>query len=214
MLIEYRLDRIWDIDVNLLNPYRFSPAFINVDVEKLDYRALTEPVDLFSFDFSKATPTPEQKELLLPAIAVGTAGAVLFWFDLQLDDTHWITNDPHAQSPLHWKQGLQFLPEVQVNAAMQLPLIAKHNGSSLTFQWKQDALPKEAFSKLPRFDPRWLAATNELEQQTRGLLQHCMQNPSEYTKVAELAKRFAIDPAAHDLDPIIAQRFAGTFFSI
>ncbi|MBC7984229.1 MAG: hypothetical protein H7Y02_10290, partial [Candidatus Obscuribacterales bacterium] len=76
------------------------------------------------------------------------------------------------------------------------------------------ALPKEAFSKLPRFDPRWLAATNELEQQTRGLLQHCMQNANEYTKVAELAKRFAIDPAAHDLDQIIAQRFAATFFGI
>jgi hypothetical protein len=214
MVIEYRLDRVWDIDVNLLNPYRFSPAFINVDANKLNYRKLTEPFDLFSFDFSKASPAPEEKELLLPAIAEGTVGAVLFWFDLQLDDTHWISNDPNQKAQLHWKQGLQFLPEVQVNAAMSLPIVAKHNGSGLTFQWKQDALPKEALSKLPRFDPRWLAATNELDQQTRGLLQHCMQNAGEYTKVAELAKRLAINPAQYDLDPIISQRFAATFFGI
>jgi type III protein arginine methyltransferase len=212
MVIEYRLDRIWDIDANLLNPYRFSPAFINVDANKLRYRALTAPFDVFAFDFSKATPAAAEKRLLMPAAAAGTAGAVLFWFDLQLDETHWICNDPHAQSQSHWKQGLQFLPELQVNATMQLPLIAKHNGSSLTFQWQQTALPKEAFSKLPRFDPRQLAAANELDQQTRGLLQYCTQEPSEFATVAELAKRFAIDPAAHDLDPIIAQRFAATFF--
>jgi len=39
----------------------------------------------------------------------------------------------------------------------------------------------------------------------------CAQNPEEYAKVAEIAKRFAIDPAAHDLDPVIAQRFAAMF---
>jgi hypothetical protein len=39
-----------------------------------------------------------------------------------------------------------------------------------------------------------------------------MSNPGEYIKVAELAKRFAIDPGAHDIDPKIAQRFAATFF--
>lgn len=213
-VIEYRLDRIWDIDVNLLNPYRFSTAFINVNAGKLNYRLLTEPFDVFFFDFAKASPTPEEKEIMIPVLSPGTAGAVLFWFDLQLTETLWISNDPQTRKPLHWKQGLQFLPEAQLTPSMSLPIVAKHDGSGLTFRWKQDALPKEAFSKLPRFDPRWLAATNELDQQTRGLMQHCMQNAGEYTKVAELAKRFAIDPAAHDLDPIIAQRFAATFFGI
>jgi protein arginine N-methyltransferase 7 len=214
MVIEYRIDRIWDIDVNLLNPYRFSPTFINVDAGKLNYKQLTEPFDVFSFDFSTATPTAEEKELLIPALAEGTAGAALFWFDLQLDEAHWISNAPHGQNQLHWKQGLQFLPEAQVGAQMQLPLIAKHNGSSLVFHWKPDALPKETLSKLPRFDPRSLAAANDLDQQTRSLMQHCMQNTDEYRKVAELAKRFAVDPASHDLDPVITQRFASTFFGI
>lgn len=212
MLIEYRLDRLMGIDANLLNPYRFSPSFINVDAEKLTYRALTEPFDLFAFDFSKAGPAPEEKELLVPTIAPGMVGAVIFWFDLQLDETSWISNEPKGSEALHWKQGLQFLPEVRVEDAMQLPLLARHDGSSLKFHWRQDALPREAFSSLPRFDPRWLAASNELEQQTRELLQHCAQNPDEYAKVAEISKRFAIDPATHGLDPLIAQRFASMFF--
>jgi hypothetical protein len=149
----------------------------------------------------------------VPAIAPGTAGAVLFWFDLGLDDTCWLSNGPHADYRLHWKQGLQVLPEVRVAAGMGLPLIARHNGSGLKFQWQQDALPKEALSRVPRLDPRWLAASGELELQTQSLLQHCSQNPNEYAKVAEIAQRFAIDPAAHDLDPTIAQRFASMFFN-
>lgn len=212
MLIEYRLDRVWDCDVNLLNPYRFSPAFINVDAGRLNYRPLTEPVDIFSFDFATATPAAQEKELEIAATAEGTAGAMLFWFDLQLDEELWISNAPDAGTQFHWKQGLQFLPEAQVTREMQLPLLAKHDGSGLSFRWRQDAVPKESISKLPRFDPRALAATSELQQQTRGLLQHCAQHTDEYLKVAELAKRFAIDPASHDLDPTIAQRFAATFF--
>jgi type III protein arginine methyltransferase len=218
MVIEYRLDRVWDFDVNLLNPYRFSSAFINVDAGKLRYRALTEPVDIFSFNFATAVPTAQERELRIPALGNGIAGAMLFWFDLQLDETLWLSNGPGngpgADSRLHWKQGLQFLPEVQVHSAMQLPLIARHDGSSLTFRWKQDEVPKETLSRLPRFDPRSVAAASELEQQTRGLLQHCAQNAAEYAQVARLAQRFAIDPAAHDLDPVIAQRFVATFFGI
>jgi hypothetical protein len=131
---------------------------------------------------------------------------------LQLGESTWLSNAPNAPEALHWKQGLQFMPEVTISAGSQFPVVAKHNGSGLTFQWKTDALPKEAFSVLPRFDPRWWQHSKELEQQTQGLLQHCFQNADEFKIVVEVAKRFAIDPAAYDLDPIIAQRFASTFF--
>jgi protein arginine N-methyltransferase 7 len=211
MVIEYRLERIWDIDANLLNPYRYSPSFINVDAGKLRYRALTEPFDVFTFDFSTADPAPQARELRVASVSQGTAGAVLFWFDLQMDETSWISNDPNTPTSLHWKQGLQFLPEVRVSSGMELPVLARHDGSGLKIQWQPDVLPREAFSRLPRFDPRWLAATQELEQQTRTLLQHCAADAEEYRKVAELALRFAIEPAAHDLEPAIAQRFAAMF---
>ena len=213
MVIEYRVERIWDIDANLFNPYRASPAFINVDADKLVYRALCEPFDVFAFEFASAGSAAQQKPLCLSATAPGTASAILFWFDLQLDANTSISNSPHGEHALHWKQGLQFLPEVRVDTGMELPLMAMHDGSGLKFQWRQDLLPKEALSKMPLFDPRWLAASAEIDQQTDGLLQHCSQHPDEHRKVADIAQRFAIDPGAHGLNPMIAQRFATMFFS-
>ncbi|MDQ1812396.1 methyltransferase domain-containing protein [Massilia sp. CCM 9210] len=213
MLIEHRIDRIWDIDANLLNPYQASPTFVNVDAAQLNYRALSEPFDVFAFDFASAGPEPQETALNLPAIAAGTAGAVLFWFDLGMGEGDWLSNDPRQAGQPHWKQGLQYLPEARIDAGQSLPLVARHNGSALSFQWQPDVLPRESFSNLPRCDPRGLAASAELEQQTGGLLQHCMQNPDEYAKVAEIAKRFAVDPAAYDLDPTIAQRFASMFLN-
>jgi protein arginine N-methyltransferase 7 len=216
MLVEQRIERIWDIDAGLLNPFQASPGFVNVDAAMLAYRALSEPVEVFAFDFASAGPAPGETLLNLTATASGTAGAVLFWFDLGMDSgkdkdkdgDDWLSNAPRAGNTLHWKQGLHYLPEARISAGQPLPLLARHNGSALSFQWQAGALPRDALSALPRCDPRALAAGAELEQQTGTLLQHCMQNPDEYAKVAQIAMRFALDPAAHELDPVIAQRFA------
>lgn len=214
MVVECRLDQVLGVDVNLLNPYRFSRSFINVDAERLAYRALTAPFDVFSFDFSTATPTPEEKTLDVPCVADGTAGAVLFWFDLQMDIASSLSNAPGSGMPLHWKQGLQWLPELRVGRDVSLPLLARHDGSGLSFQWRADAVPRDAWSSLPRFDPHTVAAEAELEQHTAALLQHCLQHPDEHRQVAALAQRFAIEPARHGLDPSIAQRFAAMILGI
>ena len=213
MAVEYRIDRILDVDATLLNPYRASPNFINVDARTLDYRALSAPFDLFDFDFATAGPAAQELAIDVPAIADGSVGAILFWFDLRLDADTVLSNAPDGGDGLHWKQGLQFLPEARVAAGQTLPLVAHHNGSGLRLQWQPDGLPAEAFSRMPRFDPRWLAASSELEQQTRNLLQHCAQNPDEFAQVAQIAQRMAIDPARYDLDPVIAQRFMSMFFA-
>lgn len=212
MAVEYRIARILDVDANLLNPYRASPNFVNVDARLLDYRPLSESFDLFDFDFATAGPAPQETAIDIPALADGTVGAILFWFDLRLDADTVLSNAPDGDA-LHWKQGLQFLPEAVVAEGQTLPLIAHHNGSGLRLQWRHGELPAEAFSRMPRFDPRWLAASTELEQQTRDLLQHCAQNPDEFAKVAQIAQRMAVDPARYDLDPIIAQRFMSMFFA-
>jgi type III protein arginine methyltransferase len=211
MVIEYRLDQIWDIDVNILNPYRYAPSFINVDASRLAYRPLSRPFDVFAFDFANATPAPEEKDLRPPATAAGTAGALLFWFDLQLDENTWLSNAPDSPSPLHWKQALQLLPEIRVERDFELPLLARHDGSGTSFRWRPDGVAREAMSKLPRFDPRAYQQVTELQMQTRSILQHCASDPGEYRAVADIAQRLAIDPAAHDIDPKVALRFAATF---
>lgn len=212
MVVEYRVDRLHDVDVNLLNPYRFSPSFINVDAGQAGVRALSAPVEVFRVDFASATPQPLEADLTLPATEAGMAGGVLFWFDLEVEPGVWLSNAPDSPDRLHWKQGLQFLPEVRVEPDMPLPLQVRHNGSSLGFRWREAEIAQSARSELPRVDPRVWQQMTEIETQTQQLLQHCASNPSEYLKVAELAKRIAVDPAAHDVDATIAQRFVATFF--
>jgi len=168
---------------------------------------------VFEFDFATADARPARKELPVAVVSEGTAGAIVFWFDLQLDATLELSNRPGADAPLHWKQGLQFLPELRVRAGTTVPLLAEHDGSGLSFGWKVEALDKDSLSALPRFDARWLQHGQDLERQTRGLMQHCLQHPEEYRKAADVAQRFAADPAAHDIDPAIASRFAAMFFS-
>ncbi|MDQ3289555.1 MAG: 50S ribosomal protein L11 methyltransferase [Pseudomonadota bacterium] len=211
MVVECRLDRVLDVDANLLNPYRFSPGSINIDAARLDHRPLSEPFDLFEFDFATSGPAAEQREIDVKLTGDGTVGAVLFWFDLRLDDTTWLSNAPGHLDALHWKQGLQWLPELRAEAGAAVPLLAAHDGSGLNFKWRSGAETQGVFSTLPRFDPRWAAVSNQLEQQTEVLLQHCAQSPQEYEAVAAIAQRVAVDPAAHGIDPLIAQRFVAMF---
>jgi protein arginine N-methyltransferase 7 len=212
MAVEYRLDRLLDVDASLLNPYLASPEFANVDAKTLDYRPLSAPFDVFEFDFATAGPEPQERALAPVATADGTVGAILFWFDLRMDAATVLSNAPDGDGT-HWKQGLQFLPEAKRSAGEPLPLVARHNGSALRFQWQGESMPSEVFSRLPRLDPRWLAANAELEQQTRQLLQHCAHHPEEYAKVARIAQRMAVDPARYGLDPTIAQRFMRMFLN-
>mgnify|MGYP001171456982 CR=1 FL=1 len=94
---------------------------------------------------------------------------------------------------------------------MRLPLVAEHDGSALKFSWDMEALDRARLVQMPRFDPRSAMAASELEQSTRELLQHCAHLPEERQRVAEIALRIAVDPAAYGIDPSIAQRFASMF---
>jgi len=141
-------------------------------------------------------------------VRAGTVGAVLFWFDLQLNDTVWLSNDPAGACALHWKQGLQFLPEVIAEPSSSLPIVVAHDGSSLRFGWQQTGVAKEKFSTLPRFDPRWRQQMAELDRRTAELLQHCENHPDERAKVTRVAQCLAIDPAAYGIEPEVAQRFS------
>jgi SAM-dependent methyltransferase len=211
MLIEYRLEAVWGIDVNLLNPYRFAPGFINVDADHLSYRALSEPFDVFTFDFATATAAPAEAATAVPLVADGIAGAVLFWFDLCLEEDVELSNEPRSGRQGHWKQGLQFMPEARVQQGQSVSITAMHDGSSLSFRWTDGAVPREAFLQLPRYDRAAWHDASQLEARTREMLQHCSADRREQEKLADLAMRLAIDPAAHGLDPRVAQRFAELF---
>lgn len=206
-LIEYRFDRLLGLDASLLNPFLYSPGFVNVDADRIPWSPLSEPFEVFRFDFQTATPDPQRIRFDLDVRTQGVASAVLFWFDLRIDEESHLSNAPGAVPAGHWHQGLQFLPEVTAAPGMTLPLIAEHDGSALKFAWDPEAIDRSHLVPMPRFDPRTAMAAAELEQRTRDLLQHCAQAPEERRRVAEIAMRVAVDPGAHRVDPVIAQRF-------
>lgn len=206
-LIEHRFDRMLGIDATLLNPFLHAPGFIHVDAGRIPWTPLGDPFEVFRFDFATASPEPQRMRLDIETTRTGVAGAVLFWFDLQLDAHTQLSNAPCQQGGAHWRQGLQFLPEARVETGVRMPLVAGHDGSALTFGWDGDALDRTRLLPMPRFDPRTAMAAAELEQRTRELLQHCAQAPDERQRVADIAMRIAVDPAAHGVDPVIAQRF-------
>lgn len=210
-VVEQRLERVAHVDVSLLNAFCYTPSYLNVDARQLHYRALSEPFDVFTFDFAEAGPQPQQTKLDLRANMAGIAGAVLFWFDLQLDEKQWLSNAPGVEPAYHWGQALQYLPEVQVEDGMPLPLMARHQGSGISFAWHELELPQRAFSRIPRADPATFTQSMELESQTGQILQFSRSRPQEYARVADLALRIAVDPARHRIDPRVAQRFASMF---
>lgn len=211
MIVESRIDSIAGIDANLLNPFLFTPSYMNVDASRLRYLQLSEPFDVFAFDFASATPEPQETKIVLDAIAAGTAGAVLFWFDLQLDEDTWLSNAPDSGVSFHWHQAMQYLPEARVEPGMRLGLTAKHQGSGIAFAWTEGDIPQSAFSRLPRVDPTSWAQAMELEAQTQQLLSHARSSPEEHARVAEVAIRIAVDPGRFRIDPKVAQRFASLF---
>jgi Methyltransferase domain/Arginine methyltransferase oligomerization subdomain/Tetratricopeptide repeat len=210
-IVEHRLERVADVDVNVLNAFCFTPSYSNVDARHLGYRALTEPFEVFTFDFARADPQPQQIKLDLSASVAGIGGAVLFWFDLQLDESRWLSNAPGAEPSYHWGQALQFLPEMAVEPGMPLPLVARHQGSGINFVWHEAELPQRAFSRIPRADPATWAQAMELESQTGQILQFSRSNAQEYARIADLALRIAVDPALYHIDPRVALRFASMF---
>jgi protein arginine N-methyltransferase 7 len=112
-----------------------SPTFVNVDASRLEYWPLSDPFDVFEFDFAKARAGSDARKIHLAAVSEGTARAVLFWFDLQITPGKWLSNEPQARNGPHWKQALQALPEARVAPGLPLSLNARHDGRAITFEW-------------------------------------------------------------------------------
>ncbi|HEY0639343.1 MAG TPA: 50S ribosomal protein L11 methyltransferase [Pseudonocardiaceae bacterium] len=95
---------------------------------KHPHRALSDPAEVFSFDFYRDTAEPASTTFTVPPTAAGTCHAVVFWFELELVPGITLSNSPHDPNT-HWKQAVQCLPvAVPVRPGEPLPLRASHDG--------------------------------------------------------------------------------------
>lgn len=125
-------DRAAGFDVSPINQYA-TAGYFPVRSAAFDYILLAEPFEVFRFDFTQGAIAPQSKPISVPVQREGICHAILFWFDMQLDDEISISNSPGSNT--HWEQALQCLDrEVWVRAGTNLTLLAEHDCSTLSFR--------------------------------------------------------------------------------
>ena len=125
-------DRAAGFDVSPINQYA-TAGYFPVRAAAFDYVPLAEPFEVFRFDFTQGAIAPQSKPISVPVKREGICHAILFWFDMQLDDEISISNS--LGSKTHWEQALQCLDEeVWVRAGATLTLSAEHDCTTVSFR--------------------------------------------------------------------------------
>jgi len=110
-----------------------SIEYFDSRIRHHEHRALSEPIEVFKFDFYRDTAEPRRAEFVVPPSIAGTCHAVVFWFELDLLPGVSLTNSP-ATPNSHWKQAVQCLPSpIRVQPDEPLLLDARHDGVTLHF---------------------------------------------------------------------------------
>jgi len=93
---------------------------------------LTEPFEVFSFDFTGAPVTPDKATLEVNIIRDGLCHAVVMWFQLNLDDMDYIDSGPESRA--HWMQGIQtFAQPLHVERGQCAELAIEHDCTVILF---------------------------------------------------------------------------------
>ncbi len=118
-------------DVSLMQQYA-TPHYFPVRLAAFDYVALSEPFEVFRFDFEREAIAASRKKISVPVTRDGRCHAVIFWFDMQLDEEISISNEPGSTT--HWEQAIQCLAnEVTMQAGEVAQIEARHDCCSVVF---------------------------------------------------------------------------------
>ncbi len=128
-------------DVGLINQYATANYF-PVRLAAFDYRALTDPFEVFHFDFANGAIVPDQKTITVRAQREGVAQCIIFWFHMQLDEETSISNEPGSTT--HWEQALQCLDtQVAIPAGEMLAINVEHDCQLILFKSCEPILTKK-----------------------------------------------------------------------
>jgi len=118
-------------DVSLINRYAQAHYF-PVRLGAFDYTPLTDPFEVFHFDFANGAIIPDRKTITVRTRRDGTGHCIVFWFDMQLDSETSISNEPGSST--HWEQALQCLEkEVALRAGETVLIEAEHDCRVILF---------------------------------------------------------------------------------
>lgn len=113
-----------------------NPAGQMVELAAEPHRLLSDPVQVFDFDFTRPVPNAGEARLDFKIREAGTVHALAIWYNLDLDDAIVMTTAPGVERN-HWKQACDFLPEdIPVAAGQTLAAEARYAGTRLKIELK------------------------------------------------------------------------------
>lgn len=132
MLVEsealYRQDRVHAVegfDLAAFNEFSWFGRF-TADLRSFPYKPLSEPKELFRFDFARRGIQAETRDVDFVALEPGTCHGLVAWFELGLDSARRISAAPAGSS--HWKQIVYLLETPRQVAAKDIVAVtASHD---------------------------------------------------------------------------------------
>jgi protein arginine N-methyltransferase 7 len=104
-----------------------TAEYFSFRLRTVPHSRLSEPVELFSFDFEQGPLAPERRSVRVEPVAGGHCHAVVFWFSLDLVPGIVLSNGPD-NSASHWRQAVQCLPApLPVRAGQPVNLIVSQD---------------------------------------------------------------------------------------
>ena len=136
-------------------------------------------------------------------------------FELELDEDTILSTSPYAddKGPT-WQQAVQYIEELQVNEGGTLPLVAKHDTYSITFEVDDDSDEidrVEMRTGVPLYDPVWHVTYQRMEKVNSDMARDCTQQPLQYRAVAEAGVLMGSRAADLGLEAEAATSFCSKF---
>lgn len=124
--------RIEGFDLSPFERFRNKTAALNVALQIEEHALLSEPTELFAFDFTRPIELERKRSVTFRATAEGAVHAVAMWYRLELDAERAGSTRPGGELR-HWASPLFFLDgDVAVKPGQEVTLGVSHDRAA----WK------------------------------------------------------------------------------
>jgi len=120
-------------NVSKFNRFALTPNYLQRQLNQYSHRNLSEVIEVFTFDFSQVYEQGSEESLTFPILLDGIIHAVVFWFELWLDQEIKISTSPQT-GYTHWQQAIQLLEQpLPVKNGTSLAVKAIHDCAHIKF---------------------------------------------------------------------------------
>ncbi len=137
----YRVGTISGFDVRAFNEFGLQD-YVGIHLDKMKYRAISKPTPVFDFDFSNL-PGKQSISLDLDIVEGGFLHAIVYWFELSMDENTVVSSGPGLAKLSSWKQAVQVAESAELRSkGEKVALTADHDENAIWFT------PRESVNKI------------------------------------------------------------------